>query len=124
MSKTKHISEVIEHVFAELTANQLTKMAIEYFNARGYNVWRQNQVPVRGRGFIGKKGQSDLIGFATQFHVNPGAFFAGEVKRRGDVLSDQQKEFLREVNAAGGYGFLIEDDGKGWIKYRLYTDKK
>lgn len=124
MSKTKHISEVIREIFPPLTAGEITKAALEYFELNGYKCWRNNQIPQRGRPFRGLNGVPDIIGHSTVLHPEPGLFFACEVKTKRDSLSDEQKDFLRELNASGGIGYLAEDDGRGGVKYRLYTDKK
>lgn len=117
-------AEKLKEAYRTLTAGEITQSALEYFGAKGYKCWRNNQIPQRGRPFRGLKGVPDIIGHSTQFHPEPGSFFACEVKAKGDELSDEQKTFLRELNSAGGFGYLAEDDGMGSVKYRLYTDPK
>lgn len=109
--------------FKPLTAGEITNAAIEHFTGHGIECWRNNQIPQRGRPFRGRKGVPDIIGFCSQFHAIPGSFFACEVKTQGDSLSDEQKTFLRDLNRAGGIGYLAEDDGMGGVKYRLYHGK-
>ncbi|MDW0314054.1 MAG: VRR-NUC domain-containing protein [Nitrososphaeraceae archaeon] len=105
----------------KLTTGEITQAAIDHFTNCGFFCWRNNQIPQRGRPFRGLKGVSDIIGFRT---YSDGAFLACEVKNDGDILSQEQKDFLCSVNRAGGYAYLAEPDGNGGIKYRLYTDKK
>lgn len=115
-----------------LTTGEITQEAIRYFTAMGFKVWRNNQIPQRGRHFRGLKGVPDIIGYnligrTSGIGLYPseiGKFFACEVKNTGDSLSDEQKEFLRELNKSGGYGYLAEPDGQGGVSYRLYLDPK
>ncbi len=110
--------------FPALTAGEITKMAIAHFNSIGVKCWRSNQIPQRGRPFRGKLGVSDIIGFDDGTRSDGGSFFACEVKTKSDKLSEDQKKFLIDLNKAGGYGYVCEDDGKGGIKYYLYLNEK
>jgi hypothetical protein len=83
---------------------------------RGWNCWRQNQIRVPGRKFIGRKGQADIIGFNRY----TGLFMACEVKTAGDILSNDQKVFLMELKHAGGISLIAEDDGKGGVIIKKY----
>jgi hypothetical protein len=80
-----------------LSTNDITKTALTELYFRNCIVWRQNQVNVRGRAFIGKKGLSDIQGF----HSRTGIAVYCEVKAKGDKLSDDQKEFLAAAANAG-----------------------
>ncbi len=62
----------------------------------GHDVWRQNNIAVRGRKFTGRKGLPDLIG-----HTSGGVAVYCEVKTEGDRLSDDQTAFLSEASRAG-----------------------
>lgn len=96
-----------------LTASQITTKAIEILESRMCLVWRQNNLAVRGRKFIGMKGLSDIIGFQKFTGV---AVFC-EVKAVGDKLSDDQILFLNGAKAAGCFCFLAtEEDGKFILK--------
>lgn len=81
----------------ELTASEITKEALKILEQRNCYCWRQNQVPVRGRAFIGKKGLSDIQGF----NKGTGQAVYCEVKKNGDVVKPDQKMFLCEAKAAG-----------------------
>ncbi len=80
------------------TASDLTKMMLEYLDNLGYEVWRNNNLAVKGRSFIGKKGLPDIIGY----HKNYGQFIACEIKAIGDRLSVSQIEFLTHLGMCGG----------------------
>lgn len=81
----------------ELTTNEITKEALLRLKAMGYEVWRQNQVKVRGRAFVGKKGLSDIIGFDQK----DGTFVLCEVKKKGDTLRPEQVELLSKASQSG-----------------------
>lgn len=119
----------------QLTAGEITKMAIEHFSSLGFICWRSNQIPQRGRPFRGKLGVSDIIGYSLPIHSKStafmnrgpqhgGEFLAVEVKTLGDKLSEDQKKFLIDLNKAGGFGYLAEDDRKGGIRYYLYINEQ
>lgn len=91
-----------------LTSSTITKIAKLMLTQRGVSCWRQNQIPVKGRTFIGEPGQSDLIGITKA----TGLFVACEVKAIGDKLSDDQKVFLRKIKDANGIA-LIAFEGRG-----------
>lgn len=50
----------------ELTKAQIRASAIKELTWRGYTVWVQNNLAVRGRKFIGKRGQADIMGFRNK----------------------------------------------------------
>jgi hypothetical protein len=52
-------------------------------------------------GFVGRKGVADILGI-----LPGGKFLAVEVKKPGGRVSPEQADFLQEVNAAGGVGFI------------------
>jgi hypothetical protein len=92
-----------------MTTNEITKAALKELNLRNVEAWRQNQIPVRGRAFIGKKGQSDIIGY----NRSTSAFVAVEVKGKGDYLKPDQVEFLNGVYKAGAITLIATVDEKG-----------
>jgi hypothetical protein len=111
--------------FPALTKGEIREAALKYFKAKGFDCWRNNNTsPTRRRTFIGRYGVSDIIGFDNASYYDGGFFFACEVKTKGDRLSEEQKKFLIDINAAGGFGYVAEDDGKGGIKYYLYVNDK
>lgn len=96
-----------KQVIRELTKGEITKSALTELKLRGANCWMQNNLAVRGRKFIGRKGVSDIIGFV----INTGLFVACEVKTINDTFSDDQKQFLTEVKQAGGIALVATQDG-------------
>jgi hypothetical protein len=109
--------------FKPLTKGEIREKAIEYFRSFGFNCWRNNNIPVKGRTFIGRKGVPDIIGYGNKVGYT-GLFFACEVKTKDDVISKEQKEFLIDLNHQGGYGFIATDSGRGSIHCYLYLNDK
>jgi hypothetical protein len=109
----------------ELTKGQIREAALKQFREMGFYCWRNNNTsPTRRRTFIGEYGVSDIIGYELKRNPYGGTFLAVEVKTRGDRISDEQKKFLIDLNKAGGYGYIAEDDLKGGVKYYLYLNDK
>ncbi|WP_426491090.1 VRR-NUC domain-containing protein [Hymenobacter sp. 102] len=85
--------------------NSLTTAIIEWLQLQRCKAWRQNNAPVYdpARGCFRKgstvEGISDVMGY----HRPTGRVLAVEVKVGRDTLSDEQREFLAEVRAAGGF---------------------
>jgi hypothetical protein len=96
---------------ADLTASQITTAALYELENRGYFVWRNNNLSVPGRKFIGMKGVPDVIGFVK----NSGLFVVCEVKTKNDKFSEYQKNFLNRSKLAGCIT-LIATDIDGNIK--------
>jgi VRR-NUC domain len=86
------------------TAAELTKMMIDYLKDRGNDVWRNNNLAVKGRTFIGRKGVPDIIGFSKKY----GQFIACEVKAIGDRPSVYQMEFLTNLGMCGGIAMICQ----------------
>lgn len=89
-----------------LTKGEITKSALTELKLRGANCWMQNNLAVRGRKFIGRKGVSDIIGFV----INTGLFVAVEVKTLNDVFSDDQIIFMNEIKKAGGIALIATQE--------------
>lgn len=94
------------------TAKPLTKAhirasAIKELTWRQCTVWIQNNLAVKGRKFIGKRGQSDLIGFRNKDCV----LVACEIKTLNDRLSPDQITFLNDVKKAGGLAYIAQQEG-------------
>lgn len=91
--------------------NALTSSIVQYARSKGFEVWRQNNTAVydaqagRYRAFRGRKGVSDVIGFSR----SGARFLAVEVKTGSDRLSSEQRDFLEQVNKAGGIGIEARD---------------
>lgn len=90
----------------ELTKATIRASAIAEMEWKGHSIWIQNNLAVKGRKFIGRRGQSDLVGF-TKY----GQFLAVEVKTLNDRLSDDQIKFLNDVKKAGGLAYLAVQEG-------------
>ena len=89
---------------AYMTASDLTKMMIDYLKTRGNDVWRNNNLAVKGRSFIGRKGVPDVIGYSKKY----GQFIACEVKAIGDRVSPEQMSFLTNLSIAGGVAMICQ----------------
>lgn len=93
----------------------LLNAIIHYLSLHGFKVWRQNQGGVKTE-YKGKprffrfsycKGISDIIGVSPS-----GKFTAIEVKRPGKKPTDDQAEFIEDVQRLGGHACVaygIED---------------
>lgn len=97
----------------DLTSSQITKAAIAMLNAKGYYVWRQNQIRVPGRAFIGEMGLSDVIGFCK----TTGKAVFCEVKTLSDKFSPYQITFLNRALKNGCLVFIsTESNNKVILK--------
>jgi hypothetical protein len=102
------------------TASDLTKMMLDYLNGRGMEVWRNNNLAVKGRSFIGKKGVPDIIGYDKKH----GQFVACEIKKLGDRISPEQFTFLTQLGLAGGASMLCSQISNETIKLEIFKDGK
>jgi hypothetical protein len=91
----------------EYTASEITAIAIYDLKRLGYNVWRNNNLAVKGRAFIGKRGVADIIGITKQ-----GLHVECEVKKCGDKLSKVQIEHLTMITDCGGLTFIAHQENK------------
>lgn len=85
-------------------------------------MWRQNNLRVPGRKFIGMKGMPDIIGYAPD-----GCAVFCEVKTEGDRLSQDQIAFMDAANKAGcvvymSIGFRGLSAFQSWGDYRMIND--
>jgi hypothetical protein len=103
---------------AYLSASNLTKMMLEYLKDNGNEVWRNNNLAVRGRAFIGRKGVPDIIGYSKKY----GHFVCCEIKAIADRLSADQMVFLEELSMAGGTAMLCQQIRDETIIVKIYTD--
>jgi len=84
------------------SANALTKAAINYFSAKGFECWRNNNAAVWDkknncyRSNSAKKGVPDIIGY----HKRTGQALWVEVKAGKDKLSTEQQQFLNDAEKA------------------------
>ncbi len=85
----------------EYTASELTAIALYDLKRLGHIVWRNNNLAVKGRAFIGKKGVADIIGISRN-----GLHLECEVKKNGDKFSQYQIEHLGMISNCGGLVFV------------------
>jgi len=89
--------------------SEIQKAILDYFAHFKYTkVWRNNsgtaQVKLGKNEYwmkLAPKGTPDLIGYLPD-----GRFLGIEVKRPGQHATKEQQEFLDELNARGGLGFV------------------
>ena len=115
-------------------ANQITDNVVKQLKLQGCEAWRNNTMGVFDGMAAAKKiwnlvqshrvtlaeikkaiqssyrksheriGVSDVVGF-----TNHGTFLAVEVKGKGDVISLEQNQFLKDVAAKGGFAFIVAE---------------
>jgi len=85
-------------------ANKLTQWAIDVLSADGSQVWRHNNLAVKGRKFTGRKGVPDIIGFNKD-----GISIYCEVKSGKDKLSEDQSEFMVNATSMGCKTWIATD---------------
>lgn len=84
--------------------NKVTQWAIDCLNAEGHTVWRNNNLAVKGRKFIGRKGVPDIVGYDKN-----GLAVYCEVKTGKDKLSEEQIEFLTHASGRGCRTFIASE---------------
>jgi hypothetical protein len=99
------------------SASELTKMMLEFLKDGGNEVWRNNNLAVRGRAFIGRKGVPDIIGYSKKY----GHFVCCEIKAIGDRLSSDQMVFLEQLAMAGGTAMLCQQIRDESIIVKIYN---
>ena len=98
-----------------MSTNEITKHALIELDLMGLEVWRQNQIRVPGRSFVGKKGLSDIIGYArpqNKANYAAGTFCLCEVKGEGDRLKKEQITLLDDAYQSGCICFIATLDEK------------
>lgn len=100
------------------TASELTKLMLDYLDSVGYEVWRNNNLAVKGRTFVGRKGVPDIIGY----HKKYGQFIACEIKALGDRLSVHQLELLNDLGVCGGSSLMCQQTSDESIKLTIFTE--
>lgn len=89
----------------ELSASQITSSAKKELTLRGVKIWRNNNLAVKGRKFIGERGVPDLIGYKK------GLFVGCEIKKIGDKFKKEQIDFLTDLHNAGGIALYATQEG-------------
>jgi hypothetical protein len=102
------------HFKKPLTKGQIEKFAIEELTLSRYECWPDNNRGYGVRGFRGKVGKSDIIGYSKDFGI---ALYC-EVKTATDYLSEGQIEFLNAALAAGCHIYIATDDN-GYLLRRI-----
>lgn len=110
----------MREVVKALTKATIRASAIKELTWRQCTVWVQNNLAVRGRKFIGKRGQSDVIGFRNKDCV----MVVCEVKTLNDRLSNDQIDFLNDVKKAGGLAYTAVQGNNGQVELREWEVKK
>jgi hypothetical protein len=105
--------------FKILTKGQITDSALKELRLKKCIVWPQNNLPVRGRKFIGRRGVSDIIGITPA-----GLFLAVEVKTVNDFLSDDQINFLNDITRSGGLAYIACQSATGAVELREWVVKE
>src|SRR6185369_7563961 len=89
----------------ELTASEITNEVLLRFRAKGWTVWRQNNLTYGKRKNIATPGIPDIIGY-----TGSGTFIGCEVKKIGDTFKPAQKKFLLALDIADGYAFYATQE--------------
>jgi hypothetical protein len=98
-----------------LTKDKIRESAIKELTWRGYTVWINNNIAVRGRKFIGRRGVSDVIGITKD-----GRWVVCEVKTLNDRLSEDQVIFLNDIKNTGGDAYIAHQVG-GMVELREWV---
>lgn len=91
----------------EMSAGDIRGHALKILNERNIEAWIQNNVTIRGRKFIGRKGVCDIMGY----HRLTGLITACEVKKIGDTFKKDQIEMLTKIHKAGGIALQARQEG-------------
>lgn len=100
-------------VIKELTKAVIRASAITELTWRGHTVWINNNLAVKGRKFIGRRGVSDVIGITKD-----GRWVVAEVKTINDALSTDQIKFLNDIKKAGGLAYIACQGDTGQVELR------
>lgn len=86
----------------ELSASEITELVLKKASPE-VELWRQNNISVKGRSFIGKKGIGDITGF----HRYTGKRIEIEIKKAGDYLSEDQFNFLQSIHESNAFSYIV-----------------
>lgn len=104
--RIRRVDDNQKQIVKQLTKGEIRDSAIKELTWRGYDVWKQNNIAVRKRKFIGRLGVSDVIGITKD-----GKWVACEIKTINDRLSVDQIKFLNDVKRAGGIAYIAMQEG-------------
>ncbi len=79
----------------------IQKEILEYLKLSGVDAWRNNNIPVKGRQFIGRKGVHDILGFYRPKSFPIGLFLSIEVKAPKKQMTKPQLDFRDMVTSYG-----------------------
>lgn len=94
-----------------LDKDTIRRQALKELTLKGHTVWRNNNIAVKGRTFIGRRGVPDLIGYDKS-----GKWVVAEVKTLNDKLRPEQIEFLTEIKERGGTSLLAVQNKNGHVE--------
>lgn len=97
----EYYSQYEESKMKELTASEIGEWVMKT-KPPHWELWRQNNTAIPGRAFIGRKGVGDYTGYDTI----TGKRIEIEVKKRGDMISDNQAALLVSVAKSGGNAYV------------------
>ena len=83
-----------------MNESEILKQITTYLTVKGVFHWRQNNIAIHGRTFVGLKGVSDIIA------VINGRIFCIEIKKPKGKQSEFQKEFELNIKNNGGVYFI------------------
>lgn len=106
-------------VIKELTKGEIRESAITELTWRGNDVWINNNLAVKGRKFIGRRGVADIIGISKD-----GRWVVAEVKTLNDTLSPDQITFLNDIKKAGGEAYIACQGDNGQVELREWVIQK
>lgn len=101
--------------FKALDKGTIRESALKELAWHGHDVWINNNIAVRGRKFIGRKGVPDIIGITKD-----GRWVACEIKTINDHLSPDQITFLNDVKKAGGIALIACQGPTGGVELKAW----
>lgn len=105
-------------IIKQLTKGFIRESAIKELTWWGHDVWKNNNLAVRKRKFIGRLGVSDVIGITKD-----GRWVACEIKTLNDQLSPDQIDFINDVKKAGGEAYIACQGDSGQVELREWEVK-
>lgn len=104
-----------------ISANDLTRWAMEHLSSQGFTLNRVNNIPYGKRKGTIKTGWADLQGYSPN-----GIYTAIEVKSKSDKLSNAQINVLTHADSCGAYVYICtEIEGKPQlIAWNLFIGMK
>lgn len=101
-----------------ISTSDITKEVLLRLRAQGCTVWRNSTWSAGKRKNIITPGIPDVIGYGSS-----GVFLGCEIKKIGDVFSQEQKEFLRTLKRKGGIALWATQEG-GSVVIKIFSDEE